>query len=112
MSSAKTLPPPTQEERRKAGEAAAALRRALREPATMGEQRSTHILLARPRRGEWWTTWSNLPGFRRVLGRDGRCYAHELLPGWVYTQREVRDEMILDLEALAELGLRPAMATA
>lgn len=63
--------------------------------------------LSRPRRGEWWTSWANLPGFVQVNGR----YRHECLPGWEYARSEIRAEMIPDLEALAERGVRPTEET-
>lgn len=106
-SSPKTLPPPTEQERAIAAEAARALRAALDDPATTGTRSSMHVDLARPRRGEWWTTWANLPGFVQVNGR----YRHECLPGWEYARSEIRAEMIPDLEALAERGVRPTEAT-
>jgi hypothetical protein len=49
-------------------------------------------------------------GFHRINGKRGR-YIHALLPGWSYTQREIRAEMIPDLEALAERGERPTEDT-
>lgn len=104
----KPLPPPTAEERRLAAIAAAALRRAIEDPASMGEERNAHVDLSRPRRGEWWTTWENLPGFLRV---NRVRYRHRLLPGWEYTRGEVLAEMIPDLEALADRGERPTAAT-
>lgn len=109
-STPKPLPPPTQDERDQAREAARALRAALADPSTMGAKAVTHVDLARPRRGEWWETWENLPGFVRINGRNG-YYAHALLPGWSYTRAEVRAELIPDLEALAEHGVRPTEAT-
>ena len=63
-----------------------------------------------PRRGEWWETWSNLPGFVRVNGRRGH-YAHACLPGWTYARSEIVAEMIPDLELLAERGVRPTQET-
>ncbi len=77
----------------------------------MGEKGVMHVDLARPRRGVWYTTWSNLPGFLRSLDRGGRVYTHALLPGWEYQRREVKAEMVPDLEALAERGVRPTEAT-
>lgn len=106
----KPLPPPTDDERRRAGEAAQALRAAIANPSTMGAKSVAHVDLVRPRRGEWWESWANLPGFHRINGKAGR-YIHALLPGWSYTQREVRPEMIPDLEALAERGERPTEDT-
>ncbi len=106
----KPLPPLTDEERRIAGEAARALRAAIADPSTMGAKTVAHVDLARPRRGEWWESWANLPGFWRINGRNGR-YLHDSLPGWSYARAEIRAEMIPDLEALAERGVRPTEAT-
>ena len=106
----KPLPPPTMEERERAREAAHALRTAIADPATMGAKTVAHVDLARPRRGEWWETWANLPGFARINGRRGH-YSHSCLPGWNYTRAEIRSELIPDLEALAERGVRPTEAT-
>lgn len=106
----KPLPPPTNDECRRAGEAAQALRAAIADPSTMGPKSTAHVDLVRPRRGEWWESWANLPGFHRINGKAGR-YIHALLPGWSYTQREIRAEMIPDLEALAERGERPTEDT-
>jgi hypothetical protein len=103
----KPLPPPTAEERAQAFAAAAALREAIADPTTMGAKSVAHIDLARPRRGLWMATWANLPGFVRSNGR----YSHALLPGWEYARNEIRAEMIPDLEALAERGVRPTEAT-
>ena len=107
----KRLPPPTAEERETARVAAAALRAAIADASTMGEQSTMHVDRSRPRRGEWWTTWSNLPGLARIIGAGAVSYRHELLPGWEYTRAEIRAEMIPDLEALAERGERPTEAT-
>lgn len=74
----------------------------------MGERTVAHVDLSRPRRGEWWETWANLPGFFRI-NRDR--YIHTLLPGWEYNRSEIRSEMIPDLEALASRGVRPTEAT-
>ncbi|PMU89250.1 hypothetical protein, partial [Pseudomonas sp. GP01-A4] len=68
----KPLPPPTEDERRRAGEAAQALRAAIADPSTMGAKSTAHVDLARPRRGEWWESWANLPGFHRINGKTGR----------------------------------------
>ena len=106
----KPLPPPTDEERRVAGEAARNLRAAIADPSLMGERSVVHFDFARPCRGEWWETWANLPGFVRVNGRRGH-YSHTCLPGWTYMHAEIRAEMIPDLEALAEHGIRPTEAT-
>ncbi|PZO81628.1 MAG: hypothetical protein DI629_03565 [Mesorhizobium amorphae] len=99
------LPSPTDAERETARQAAAALRLAIADPSTMGAHSVMHVDLARPRRGEWITTWANLPGFFRV----NRHYGHECLPGWVYERSEIWPELIPDLEALAERGERPTM---
>ncbi|MFK5600203.1 hypothetical protein ACFZ8E_24870 [Methylobacterium sp. HMF5984] len=106
----KPLPPPTAEERQRAREAAVALRAAIADPSTMGARAVAHVDLVRPRRGEWWETWANLPGFARVNGRRGH-YFHTCLPGWTYARSEIVAEMIPDLEALAEQGVRPTEAT-
>ncbi|MEE7463423.1 hypothetical protein MFUR16E_20370 [Methylobacterium fujisawaense] len=106
----KPPPPPTEDERRRAGEAAQALRAAIAHPSTMGAKSVAHVDLARPRRSEWWESWANLSGFHRINGKAGR-HIHALLPSWSYTQREIRAEMIPDLEALAERGERPTEDT-
>jgi hypothetical protein len=103
-----TTAPPTEQERAAAGAAAAALKAAFADPATMGERSVVHIDLSRPRRGEWWETWANLPGFTRV---NSHKFRHALLPGWEYLRTELKSEMIPDLEALAERGVRPTEAT-
>ena len=104
----RTLPPPaTADERAAAAAAAVALREALADPTKAGKRMSVHVDLARPRRGMWILTWTNLPGFTRT--RD--AYTHALLPGWEYTGREVKGEMIADLEHLAATGERPTEAT-
>lgn len=69
-----------------------------------------HVDLSRPRRGEWWETWTGLPGFVRVNGRRGH-YHHSCLPGWIYQRHEIVAEMIPDLKTLAERGVRPTEAT-
>ncbi|GLS44424.1 hypothetical protein [Methylobacterium brachythecii] len=107
MKTPKPLPPPTDDERRIAGEAARDLRAAIADPSTMGVKGVMHVDYSRPRRSEWLTTWSNLPGFFR----SGRHYTHACLPGWVYARHEIKAEMIPDLEALAERGVRPIEAT-
>ena len=68
------------------------------------------IDLARPRRNKWWESWAGLPGFWRINGPRGR-YLHDLLPGWSYARSEIRSEMIPDLEALTEHGVRPTEDT-
>lgn len=108
MKAPKPLPPPTMEERQRARDGAVALRKAIADPSTMGEQTNAHVDLCRPRRGEWWTMWANLPGFRRV---NGSRYSHACLPGWTYARSEIKTELIPDLEALAERGVRPTEAT-
>ncbi|WP_158810426.1 hypothetical protein [Beijerinckia sp. L45] len=107
---AKTLPPPTPHERAAAAGAARALRAAIADPTTMGARAVMHLDLARPRRGEWHETWANLPGFVRLFGA-GLRYCHACLPGWEYSRAEIVSEMIPDLEALAERGVRPAEQT-
>ena len=104
----KGRPAPTDPERASARAAAAALRAALADPSTMGARSVMHIDLRRPRRGEWHETWAGLPGFSRI---NGRSYQHALLPGWEYLRSEVRSELIPDLDALAELGVRPSAST-
>ncbi|KQS75482.1 hypothetical protein ASG32_27345 [Methylobacterium sp. Leaf361] len=106
----KPLPPPTDDERRRAGEAARALREAIADPSTMGAKTAAHVDLARPRRGEWWESWANLAGFHRINGKAGR-YIHALLPRWSFARAEIVAEMIPDLEALAERGVRPTEDT-
>ncbi|MCJ2143671.1 hypothetical protein [Methylobacterium sp. E-066] len=106
----KPLPPPTMRERAAAAIAARALRAAIADPSTMVERHVVHADLPRPRRGEWWETWTNLPGFIRVNGRRG-YYRHACLPGWTYARAEIVPEMIPDLELLAERGVRPTEAT-
>lgn len=103
----KPLPPPTMQERATAAEAAKALRLALVDPSAMGEPSTMHIDYSRPRRAEWITTWAKLPGFARV----NQQYRHDCLPGWFYRRHEIKTEMIPDLEALAERGVRPTEAT-
>jgi hypothetical protein len=102
------LPPPTELEREEARAAAAQLRAALADRSKLGEKTVAHVDLTNPRRGEWWTTYSGLPGFTKVNG----AYRHALLPGWQYTWPEVKAEMLPDLMALAERGVRPTEATA
>lgn len=102
-------PPPTDQERAAAARSAAAIRLAIADPAAAGERVTAHLLLARPRRGLWLRTWSNLPGLTFHVTAGG--YTHDLLPGWQYTGREVRTEMIADLEHLAATGERPTEAT-
>lgn len=103
----KPLPPPTMQERAAAAEAARALRAVLADHTKLGARSTMHADLSRPRRALWISTWAGLPGFMRVNGR----YQHDLLPGWEYARAEVRAEMIPDLEALAERGVRPTEAT-
>lgn len=95
------------QERATAGAAAQALLRVIRYPSTLGQKTVAHIDLARPRRGEWHETWAGLPGFRRVNGK----YRHDCLPGWVYARHQIKTEMIPDLVALAERGVRPTEET-
>ena len=94
-------------ERADAAIAARALRAAIADPSTMGEPQTLHLDYSRPRRAEWRTSWANLPGFVRVNGH----YRHASLPGWEYARDEIQAEMIPDLEALAERGVRPTEAT-
>ena len=53
--------------------------------------------------------WENLPGLTLDLGR--KSYTHTLLPGWEYNVREMRSELIEDLEHLAATGERPKEIT-
>lgn len=101
------LPPPAMRERADAATAARALRAAIADPTTMGERSVMFVDFGRPSRGECRVTWTGLPGFCRV---GDRC-RYELLAGWEDTWAEVRAEMIPDLEALAERGVRPTEAT-
>jgi hypothetical protein len=103
----KPLPEPTEAERGAAAIAAVALRAALADQTSWGEQSTAFVTLARPLRGAQSTTWANLPGLCRTDG----AFAHELLPGWQYTGAELLAEMVPDLEALAERGERPTQAT-
>ena len=103
----KRLPPPTMRERADAAIAARALKAATADPSTMGQRSVMFLDLGRPRRGECHITWSNLPGFLHVNDR----YAHACLPGWEYTRAEIEAEMIPDLRALAEHGVRPCEVT-
>lgn len=105
------LPAPTMIERARAAEAARALRRAIADPSTMGAASTGHIDMSRPRRAVWFATWANLPGFTRYIDGSGRHYTHESLPGWEYARHEIVSEMILDLELLAERGVRPTEVT-
>lgn len=89
--------------------AAAAIRAALMDRANAGDRSVVHLHLARPRRGVWLATWSNLPGLILDCGR--RSYTHILLPGWEYTPAEMRSEMIDDLDRFAETGEQPKVAT-
>lgn len=100
-------PPPTMRERADAAIAARALRAAAADPAAAGAPATVFLTLARPRRGERRTSWANLPGLVRV----NDAYHHALLPGWQYARAEIAAEMIPDLEALAERGVRPTEAT-
>lgn len=98
----------TEKDRAAAKAAAAGLRAAFANSAAMGERLLIHVDFARPRRGDWWETWSNLPGFTRI---NGQRFTHRLLPGWEYSRSEIKSELIPDLDALAEHGVRPTEAT-
>lgn len=102
----KPLPPPTMQERAAAAVSARQLK-AMLAGAPRGDERTAFIDGGRPRRGECIRTWGNLPGF--IQGSGG--YRHVLLPGWQYKADEIGAEMIPDLEALAERGVRPTEAT-
>lgn len=101
------LPPPTMFERADAAKAARALRAAIADPSTIGAKNVAHIDFSRPRRGVWIYTWTNLPGFSLCDG----FYHHTSLPGWQYARDEIKAELIPDLEALAERGVRPTEET-
>lgn len=101
------LPPPTMQEREAAAIAARALTAAIVDASTMGAHSVTFLDFGRPRRGECHITWANLPGFLQVNDR----YSHACLPGWEYTKAEIAAEMIPDLRALAEHGVRPCQVT-
>jgi hypothetical protein len=101
-------PPPTPEERAEARAFLPLLRYFIANPDACGKATIAHIDMTRPRRGLWLKTWATLPGFSLIVG-DG--YQHRLLPGWVYLDTELADEMLPDLEALAERGVRPTEAT-
>ena len=103
----KSLSPPTMQERADAANAARALRAAIADPSTVGARQTMHVDYSRPRRAEWITSWANLPGFVRV----NSTYRHACLPGWQYARSEIKAEMIPDLEALAERGVRPTEVT-
>jgi hypothetical protein len=88
--------------------AADALRQALATGwKTAGEPSTAHLLMARPRRSVWHTTWRDLPG----LAMDNDQFSHELLPGWSYTAEELAAEMLPDLEKFAATGEQPKEAT-
>lgn len=108
MKRAPKLPPPTMQERADAAIAARALAAAIADPSTWGESSVMFLSLGRPRRGECHVTWANLPGFLQVNDR----FQHACLPGWEYTRAEVELEMIPDLRAIAEHGVRPCEVTA
>ena len=109
----KLVSPATDEERQIARVAAETLRAVLAGKLTPSGSSTAHIDFSRPRRGEWWTTWANLPGLTRISSSvvDGSRYQHVCLPGWEYAYDEIESEMIPDLEALAERGERPTEAT-
>jgi hypothetical protein len=87
----------------------AAIRAAIADPTTAGEPSIVHIDFARPRRGAWFRTWGNLPGLMLDIGR--KVYSHTLLPRWEYTPREMKTEMLEDLDRFAETGEQPKEAT-
>jgi hypothetical protein len=95
--------------REQAKQSATAIRSAIADPTIAGEPAVAHLLLARPRRGVWIKTWSNLPGL--MLDVRGRHFTHALLPGWQYTPGEMRTEMLEDLERFAVTGEQPKEAT-
>lgn len=65
------------------------------------------VLMARPRRTLRVVTWPGMPGVAMVGGE----FTHTLLPGWGYTAKEFRTEMLEDLDRLAQTGERPMVAT-
>lgn len=99
----------TPAERAQAAALAIAIREAIADPTTAGEPTTVHVDYSNPRRGVWLTIWPNLPGL--FLNKARRAYTHRLLPGWEYTPREMRTEMVEDLERLAATGERPKVAT-
>lgn len=96
-------------DREQARQSAAAIRAAIADPTTAGQAGVVHIDMSRPRRGLWFKTWSNLPGL--MLDIAARQYTHTLLPGWQYTVREMRTEMLEDLDRFADTGEQPTQAT-
>lgn len=92
-----------------AADAVKAMRTFLCDPTTAGERSVAHLDLARPRRGVWIEMWSNLPGLMRDC-RTG-SYTHALLPGWQYTEAEMRTELVEDLALFAATGAQPKEAT-
>jgi len=94
-----------------AARAAEAIRKLLAEPGSAGREVTAHLLLGRPRRGAWWTSWANLPGFVQMRSAAGTVYRHQLLPNWEYTSAEMRTEMLEDLDRLALTGEQPKEAT-
>lgn len=102
-------PPAGPGERLEAGESAEAIRASIADPAAAGGRRAVHVDLSRPRRGVWIVTWERVPGLS--LDRGAREYSHALLPGWTYSPRELRTEMLDDLDRLADDGGRPTEAT-
>lgn len=86
-----------------------AIRASITDPTKAGERSVVHFLMARPRRGVWVATWSNLPGL--MLHLDDRTYTHTLLPGWQYTPAEMKTEMLEDLEHFAVTGEQPKTVT-
>jgi hypothetical protein len=102
----KSLPPPTMKERAAAAQARSALVCALN-GAPWGDVTVAHIDLSRPRRGLWIQRWSGVPGLYVMNG----AWCHDSLPGWQYLRQELETEMVSDLEALAERGVRPTEAT-
>ena len=101
--------PAPEDERREAAIAAAALHASIANKAAAGTRSVVHLDMRRPRRAVWLATWSNLPGLTMDIGR--KVYTHSLLPGWEYNVREMKTELIEDLERIAMHGERPAQAT-
>lgn len=92
-----------------ASAAAEAIRASIADPTQAGERTTAHLLLGRPRRCMWVEMWSKLPGLMRNCGAG--TYTHTLLPGWQYTQAEMRTEMLDDLEHFAKTDEQPKEAT-
>lgn len=96
--------------RAQAARAATALRAFIADPASGGHRSSVHLKLSGwGPKSTWIAMWSNLPGLMQDLSSGE--YTHALLPGWSYTDAEMRTEMLDDLEHLARSGERPTEVT-